>query len=199
MLLDIPESFETERLLIRAPRSGDGAAINEALLETFEDLTRWMPWAKERPTVEQSEEYARKSYSQFISRENLFLSLFHKETGLLVGCSGLHRPDWAVPKFEIGYWCRKQFERQGLITEAVRGILKFGFETVGARRIEIRCDIRNDRSRRVAERVGMKREAELRDDHIGVDGVLSSTLTFGMTLPDWKELHGAINENRLRA
>lgn len=33
ILLDLPESFETERLIIRAPKVGDGQALNEAIEE----------------------------------------------------------------------------------------------------------------------------------------------------------------------
>ncbi|CDN43365.1 GNAT family N-acetyltransferase [Paenibacillus sp. P22] len=50
ILLSIPESFESERLLIRAPLRDDGAAVNEAVKESSEELRPWMPWAKLRRT-----------------------------------------------------------------------------------------------------------------------------------------------------
>jgi len=188
ILLDIPESFETERLLIRVPRPGDGLAFNAAILESFDDLQPWMPWAKERPSIEKSEENSRKAYSLFLSREDITLRLIHKQSGLFVGSSGLHPRDWAVPKFEVGYWCRKRFERQGYITEAVAGILRFGFETMGAKRIEVCCDSINQRSIRVAQRVGMKREGELRHHSVGMDGTLRNRVVFALTDADWREL-----------
>lgn len=52
LLLDFPDHFETERLLIRAPRAGDGPAICEAVLETLDDLRQWMPWALQEQTVD---------------------------------------------------------------------------------------------------------------------------------------------------
>jgi RimJ/RimL family protein N-acetyltransferase len=193
ILLDIPESFETERLLIRVPRPGDGAALNAAILESFEDLRPWMPWAKERPSIEKSEENSRKAYSLFLTREDITLRLIHKQSGLFVGSSGLHPRDWTVPKFEVGYWCRKRFERQGYITEAVTGILRFGFEIIGAKRIEVRCDSINQRSIRVAVRIGMKWEGELRHHHVGIDGTLRNRLVFALTDEDWRELPRAAN------
>lgn len=63
VLLDIPDEFETERLLVRAPRPGDGAATNASVLETLDDLRRFpasMPWAMEDQPVEKTEEYARR-------------------------------------------------------------------------------------------------------------------------------------------
>lgn len=82
--------------------------------------------------------------------------LFLKETGALVGGSGLHRIDWSVPKFEIGYWCRTRFAGHGYITEAVRGLGAFAFDQLGARRVEILCDSRNHRCVRVAELAGIR-------------------------------------------
>ena len=38
IMLTIPESFHTERLTIRAPQWGDGAAVNEAIRESAEQL-----------------------------------------------------------------------------------------------------------------------------------------------------------------
>lgn len=154
VLLDMPESFDTERLTIRAPRFGDGPAINEAIRETFDDLQRWMPWAQTVPTVEESEEFSRHSRASFIDRRDFGLRLWLKGTETLVGSSGLHVRDWDIPAFEIGYWCRKRFEGQGYISEAVRAITRFGFETLNAERIVIRCDALNARSAAVARRCG---------------------------------------------
>ncbi len=111
------------------------------------------------------------------------LLLLLKGTQTLVGSSGLHRIDWDVPKFEIGYWCRTRFTGRGYVTEAVRGITAFAFGTLGARRVEIRCDSRNLPSARVAERAGFQLEGELRNSEVGTNGELRSTLVYSM-IPD---------------
>ncbi len=54
---------------------------------------------------------------------------------------------------------------------------------MGANRLEIRCDPRNVRSRRVAERAGYKLEAELRREQVGPDGNLRDTLIY-VLFPD---------------
>jgi RimJ/RimL family protein N-acetyltransferase len=58
-----------------------------------------------------------------------------------------------------------------------------GFEQLGANRIEIRCDARNSRSRRVAERAGYRLEAELKNDIRAPDGLLRNTLIYAL-FPD---------------
>lgn len=178
VLLDFPDSFETERLTIRSPLPGDGAELQAAVAETFDDLHPWLPWADHIPTVEEEEESVRKGRARFLTREDLWLLLFLKGTHTLVGGSGLHRIDWDVPRFEIGYFVRRRFAGQGYITEAVRGVTRFAFETLGARRVEIQCDARNERSRRVAERAGFELEATLRNHAVAVDGNLRDTLIY---------------------
>jgi hypothetical protein len=59
ILMDFPESFETERLLIRSPLPGDGPELHAAVRESIEELTPWMPWPKEHRTVDDSEASAR--------------------------------------------------------------------------------------------------------------------------------------------
>jgi len=178
ILLDFPDAFDTERLTIRSHLPGDGAELQAAVEESIEDLRPWMPWADHVPSVEEDEELVRKGRARFITREDLGLVLFLKGTHTLVGCSGLHRIDWDVRRFEIGYWVRKRFAGQGYISEAVRGITRFAFETLGARRVEIRCDARNARSRAVARRAGYELEATLRNHALAADGELRDTLIF---------------------
>ncbi|MDQ2730971.1 MAG: GNAT family N-acetyltransferase [Armatimonadota bacterium] len=178
ILRDFPDVIETERLIIRPPQPGDGRALNEAVLESLESLRPWMPWAREAPSVEDSEEYCRRSYAQWISREDLPLLLFLKDSDAVVGASGLHPRNWDVPSFEIGYWRRTGFGQRGYITEAVRAITHFGFKSVGARRIQIRCDSRNGRSQRVAERVGYQFEGEHRNNGLTQEGELRNLLVY---------------------
>lgn len=175
LLLDFPDTFDSERLTIRVPRAGDGARVNAAILETLAELRVWMAWAKVAPSVEETEALCRRSRAKFIAREDIALHLYLKDTDTVVGGSGLHRMDWAVPRFEIGYWARKQFAGQGYITEAVRAITRFAFDTLSANRVEIKMDARNEKSWRVAERAGFPLEAVIRNDQIALDGFLRDT------------------------
>ncbi|TBL70439.1 GNAT family N-acetyltransferase [Paenibacillus thalictri] len=178
ILLSIPECFESERLLLRAPLWGDGKALYEAVTESIEQLRPWMPWAEHLPTVDESESNVRRARLNFLERKDLRLHLIHKETGRFVGCSGLHRMNWQSRKFEIGYWVSTSFSQQGYITEAVSAITEYAKTELQAARIEIRCDARNLRSARVAERLGFTLEGVLRSDACAVDGSLRDTMVF---------------------
>lgn len=187
---DFPESFGTERLLIRGPMPGDGPELFAAVTESFEELRPWMPWVHKHKTVEDSEESARKGWVEFLERSDLRMHLFLKGTDTLVGSSGLHRIDWEVPRFEIGYWCRTRFTGRGYTTEAVRGISAFAFEELGAKRVEIKCDPHNRRSAKVAERAGFRLEGELRNAERATDGSPRNTLVFALIPKDYYRAPG---------
>ena len=178
ILRDIADHFESERLLIRAPRPGDGPAVHEAVVESLDELRPWMPWAHEHQSAEHSEAYARQAQADFLARRDLPLLLYLRDGGTFVGGSGLHRIDWAVPRFEIGYWVRTSLAGKGFATEATRRIARFAFEDLGAQRVEIWCDARNERSASVATRAGFTFEARLNRNRIGADGQLSDSLCF---------------------
>ncbi|MNJ59220.1 putative ribosomal N-acetyltransferase YdaF [compost metagenome] len=152
--------------------------MNEAIAESIEQLRPWMPWAEKMPTLEDSETDIRRARLQFLERENLRLILIQKDTGQIIGSSGLHRIDWQARKFEIGYWVRTSFSKQGFITEAADAITNYAIQELQANRIEIRCDSRNTQSAQVAKRLGFTLEGVLRNDSCGVDGSLRNTMVF---------------------
>jgi RimJ/RimL family protein N-acetyltransferase len=168
VLIEVPERIQTERLLIRCPHAGDGPALHEAVLASHEVLRVWMPWAQEPPKPEDSEAYCRRHHAMFLLREELAMLIFERlpggGEGLLLGGTGLHRIDWDLRRFEIGYWRRTGLEHLGIVTETVRALARMAFDALGARRVEIRMDDTNEPSRKVAERAGFTFEAVLRHD-----------------------------------
>ena len=87
--------------------------------------------------------------------------------------------DWVVHKLEIGYWARTPYAGRGYITEAVAGITDFAFAMLGAHRVEIRCDTKNERSAAVARRLDFTLEGTLHaDDRCPLTGELRDTLVF---------------------
>ena len=178
ILRDFPDHFESARLLIRGPRPGDGPELNAAVTDSLAELKPWMPWAQKPPTLEESEENARRGHARFLTREDLWLLLFLKGTNTMVGGSGLHRINWDVPGFEIGYWVRTPYAGQGYITEAVATITDFAFEELAARRVFIKCDAKNARSAAVARRLDFPFEGTLHCDKRDHFGNLRDTLVF---------------------
>ncbi len=165
ILIDIPMPITTPRLILRPAMPGDGDAMHEAKVETWDMLNRWMmPWAKEIGTAEDSEAVVRNAYAQFILREDLMMIGFRCEDKIPVVYSGLHRFNWSIRKFEIGYWVRKSAQGQGYATEAANALTRYAFDGLKAKRVQIFHADGNDGSRRVIEKLGFEKEAVRRFD-----------------------------------
>lgn len=181
ILMDIPTEFYTDRLYIRMPKPGDGKVVHEAIEASLNELRPWMLFANYERDEADTELGVREAHAKFITRDDLRLYIFLKDTMQFIGSSGLHNPNWNVPSFEIGYWIDSRFSGKGYMTEAVRGITDYAFEHLNARRIEIRCDRLNRRSIAIPERLGYTFEGTLRNHDISVDGKsLRDTVIYAM-------------------
>lgn len=178
ILLDVPEQIETERLIVRARGPAGSEDVHAALMESMEELRRWMPWASTDRTLEETQRWGREAYAKFITRSDFNYQFVLKDSGLVVGVCGLHPREWEVPFFEIGYWCRTSQTGKGYVSEAVHAVAGMALDTLKARRLEIRCDTANLRSRNVAERCGFVHEATLHWDCRNPQGQMRDTMIF---------------------
>ncbi|MEH7094229.1 GNAT family N-acetyltransferase [Neobacillus vireti] len=169
ILIDFPEEIFTERLYIRKPLPGDGKMVFEAMQSSLNELKPWMPWANREQTEQEVEANMRDAHAKFLTREDLRLHIFDRETGEFIGATGLHRMNWDIPKFEIGYWIDTRQSGKGYITEAAQAITEFAFLELNAKRVEIRCDRKNTKSRAIPEKLGFTLEGILKNDGISAD------------------------------
>lgn len=154
LLLNIPQRIDTERMVLRAARAGDGPEAFEAVLESVAELKPWMPWVHPAPTLDGSIDFHAQAEAKWATRDMLDFQWHDRASGRLVGKGGFHSIAWDVPKMEIGYWVRTSMAGQGYCTEAVGALVDFARRELGANRLEICSDPRNLRSRKVAERCG---------------------------------------------
>ena len=178
ILLDVPSELTTERLLLRIPHPGDGRFVWPAVNESQAELRPWMPWAYPQAEEQGVEEFCRRAASNFILREQFHYLLFLEGTETCIGTCGTPRLNWKVPMFEIGYWLRTPHCGKGYMQEAVRAVERMCFEQFEAERIEIRCDARNVRSARVAERAGYTLEGVLRRQERAPNGDVRDTCVY---------------------
>lgn len=165
-----PDTIETDRVIIRSARPGDGAMFNHAVLSSLPELSPWLGWVRTPPTLEDSEESCCRAHAKFLALEDMMAFIFSKEDGQLIGGSGLHDMDWNLRCFEVGYWGRTGYVGKGLITEAVRALADFALNVLKANRVFLTTDNANLRSWRLAERAGFELEGILRNERLDLDG-----------------------------
>ena len=184
ILIDLPDKIVSDRTVLRPYRSGDGQALFEAVDESRDHILPWMPWGPGHQSPTDSENLVR----TWRARWELPIGIFERATGAFLGGSGLHRIDWNVRSFEIGYWIRKSAEGKGHVTDAVTMLTRLAFESLKANRVFIRCAAENIRSAAVAKRVGFVYEGALRNSIKDADGLLHDALMFSLIPEEWESL-----------
>lgn len=170
ILIDIPMPIETPRLILRNVFPGDGKAMFEAKAESFKELNRWMPWAKELGTEEASEIVVRENHAKFILREDIMIAGFEKTSGKFIIGTGLHRMDWERGIFEIGYYVRTSETGKGYASESTNALIRYAFNALAATKITI-CHVDgNIGSQRVIEKLGFEKTGYIADDGLLNDG-----------------------------
>lgn len=104
--------------------------------------------------------------------------------GTFCGLVGLHDIvrtvlAWRMDRGALGYWCGKELRNRGLMTEAAREVIRFGFEELGLHKISVGCAKANEPSRRVIEKLGFRFVGEERD-HFYRDGQWWDHLSYEM-------------------
>ncbi len=88
-------------------------------------------------------------------------------------------------RVELAYSLSRKHWGKGLMTEAARAVMNWAFQTYSFNRLFAWCDPRNIGSWRVMEKLGMKREGQLRS-HLKWNGEIRDQLYYGILRTEWK-------------
>ncbi|MGG3573858.1 GNAT family protein [Bacillus gobiensis] len=85
-----------------------------------------------------------------------------KNSGAVIGSCGFLNMHPRHYRAEVGFELSKSYWRQGIAGEALKGVIKFGFQHFELERIEALIEPANLSSQRLVEKQGFKREGLLR-------------------------------------
>ena len=85
-----------------------------------------------------------------------------KELGEVIGTISVVEMNDDIDIVHIGYCIGRAWWHQGIMSEALKAVMDYFFDTVGARRIESRHDPRNPHSGMVMKKCGMIYEGTMR-------------------------------------
>jgi ribosomal-protein-alanine N-acetyltransferase len=157
---DLPE-LETERLLLRKMRLDDAEAMFAYASDP--EVTRYVLFETHR-SVEDSESFLRLALEGYERGDFGGWGVVLKDSGAFVGTCGMdagYASEHA--RAELGYVLSREHWGRGLMPEAVRAVIRFGFGRIGLNRVQARCIAENAASARVMEKAGMTYEGTLRE------------------------------------
>ncbi|MCD6062637.1 MAG: N-acetyltransferase [Flavipsychrobacter sp.] len=122
--------------------------------------------------------------THFISFRNFLL--VDRETGVTIGKAGFHTWQARHSRAEIGYGIDiESYKRKGLMKEALKAILHYGFDEMGLHRVEAFAGPANIASISLLEGLGFTKEGLLRG-HYCKDGDIQDSACYGLLKPEFE-------------
>ena len=101
-----------------------------------------------------------------------YLNITPKDRGLEIG----------------GTWYGAEFQRTPVNTECKYLLLQHAFETLGCIRVQLKTDLRNERSQTAIERIGAVKEGVLRNHMILPDGRYRHSVFYSVLDTEWPDV-----------
>ena len=144
----------TERLLLRRSRPEDADTISA--YRSDPEVHRYQGWDRLDPEGIRAEIVAMAAREPGAPGGWVQFSAEERESGRLVGDVGLSPADDEPGVIKLGYTTSPEFQGRGYATEAVRALVDYAFDTLGADLVRAYASAANTSSIRVAEKVGLR-------------------------------------------
>jgi ribosomal-protein-alanine N-acetyltransferase len=155
MLVGNLPKLETERLLLRKIQLEDLDDMFEYC--SMKDVARYVSW-----NAHHSKEETKEFLNHILEQKTVFFGIEYKENHKLIGTINFVSWDLKHKKAEVAYILSRSYWGKGIMTEALKKIIQFGFDSMGLVRIEARCIEENLGSEGVMKKAGMSYEGTLR-------------------------------------
>ena len=160
-------------VILRPFRPEDAQEIFTAVRESLVELKPWMSWAHDGYSMEEVHDFIAITRARW-EEENLFaFAVTDAKTGSVVGGISLSHLHPVYHLCNVGYWVRTSRHGEGIAGRATKLATRFVFENAGLVRAEIVIAVGNQKSIRVAEKIGAH-----------YDGILLNRMVVGKSIFD---------------
>ena len=154
-------NLETERLLLRRVVPTDVKEI--FALRSNSETMKYIP----RPLLKTDEdalEHVAMIDSKIDTNEGINWAITLKDNPKLIGIIGHYRIKPEYFRAEIGYMLLPEYHGKGIISEAVKEAIRYGFQVMKLHSIEAVIDPENQASAKVLEKNGFVKEAHFKEN-----------------------------------
>lgn len=179
-------AFETERLVLRritADDLSDWMAVWHS-----PGVLNWLIDFEGLPQEEMGREIIEWAERIFVEKSGIRWAIALKPNLQMIGSCGFHLFDRRHQRVEIGYELHSAYWRRGIMTEAVRAVLAFCFNTLGVHRVEADVVEGNVASAALLKKAGFTLEGIWRD-RVYKRGAYQSLWQFGCLKPEYHAVH----------
>lgn len=188
-LFHIDTALLTSRCVVRRFRENDGAALYQLVSHQRNALADHFPVliAQISHDEQAAEGFVRERIAHWLLQRDFAFGIYHNDTTELIGFFFFFDLDWSVPRAEVSFFLDRKHEKQGLMTEVLARMLRFGFRQLELEKICLHTLADNYGSQRVARKTGFSREGDLRNEFRKPGGALADLIRFGISRETYGE------------
>jgi ribosomal-protein-alanine N-acetyltransferase len=169
-------SLQTERLNLRQITMAD--AEDYFLVRSSSEAMKFIGKPLHQ-SIEETKELIKKIEGGINTNEAIAWALSLKENPKLFGTIGYHRIEKENFRAEIGYMILPEYWNKGLVSEAIKEVIKFGFEKMQLHSIEAKIDPNNIGSAKVLTKSGFTKDAYFKENFF-YNGKFSDTEIYSL-------------------
>lgn len=154
-----PPTLETERLILRPLKMRDAQDMYAYAQDP--EVSRHVLWEAHK-SLRDTRAFLRSAKRQYRSGFPGSCAIEWKASGRMIGTIGFMWINRDYRSAEVGYSLSRDYWNQGIMTEALRAVIAYGFNTLALNRIEAQHECDNPASGKVMENAGMRLEGTLR-------------------------------------
>ena len=175
-----PMEFSDGTIAIRTYQPSDVHPCFEAARESIAEVSRHLPWLHQEYSIEETRMWIEKTVPKLWKQQSEYhFVITDVGTGSVLGACGLDEVNWTNRTANLGYWVRTSRTRQGVATAASKLLVRFGFEQLRLKRIDVVTSIDNIPSARVAEKLNPSEKKRVKDTSL-TEGDILDTIVFSL-------------------
>jgi ribosomal-protein-serine acetyltransferase len=161
-----------EGLKLRLFTREDVPVLFDAIQKNKAHLSEWRAWYQKLDSKRATQAFIDENERQYgiwvdqglqlITHPGFQFGIFDHQHGVL-GMIGYQAFNFRNKISALGYWLDQDVQGKGIITQAAKKLIEFGWDVIGIHRFEIQAWVGNTRSAAVAERLGFVHEAVLKE------------------------------------
>jgi len=148
-------------VILRPFRLEDAEDLYQAVRESLVELKPWMNWAHDEYSMDGVESFIRLNHAGWEEGTQFGFAIIDAKNGAVLGTCGLNNIHPVYHLANLGYWVRTSRHGEGIAGRAALLTARFGFEQRIIIRAEIVIAMENQKSQRVAEKIGAHYEGIL--------------------------------------
>lgn len=156
---DHMQELHTKRLLIRRLAMRDAADLFDYCRDP--EVARHVLWDAHL-SISESRAYIRYMLKKYRMGEPSSWGIEHLASGRVIGTIGYMWYQRDNNSAEVGYSLSRKYWNQGLMTEALKAVIDYSFDTLKLHRVEAQHELANPASGAVMKKAGMRYEGTLR-------------------------------------